>query len=119
MQERDRAYRRWQFDKKKKKVSRYWNNWWYVNVDDENESPKTISYGDRFLHKNGFTKDLKRIGKIARTPDPCGRYCMCSRSRVVMGPSLQELRQRGPDEPPIRKARQRFRLISEEIDSWK
>ena len=81
---RDRAYRRWQLERKKKKVSRHWNNWWYVFVDDENKSPETISYGDRLLHKNGFTKDPKRIGSAAHTPKPCSCY-MCGNPRKHFG----------------------------------
>ena len=77
---RDRAYRRWQEERKKRRVSRYFNNWWYVFVDDETKSPRSISYKDILTCKVGFTQDPRRIGASAHTPKPCSCY-MCGNPR--------------------------------------
>jgi len=81
---RDQAYRRWQLERKKKKVSKHWTNRWYVFVDDEDRSPEMFSYEDKCLLKEGFTKDPKQIGASAQTPKRCSCY-MCGNPRKHFG----------------------------------
>ena len=81
---RDRAYRRWQAEKKKKKVSTYFNNEWYVRVDDETKSPVSVCYADKLLYKKGYNQDPKRIGALTTTPTPCSCY-MCGNPRKHFG----------------------------------
>ena len=75
MQKRNRAYRRWQAERKKNRVKKYWvvsgmNDWFSMN----------------------FENDPRIVGMTAHTPKCCSCY-MCGNSRKHFGEiTIQERR---------------------------